>query len=632
MGLFGRNKDKTPPAPAEPDAAKSLVITQELSSYVHEFGWPTGTAYGLIYRRQPAVRTVVDFLAKNIAQLNPKVYLRTSGSDREEIDMHGLAVLLRRPNPDTTRFRLLRDLVSDIAVHDRAYLQKDQVPFPKAIVRVPASRIRRTEEDGKVVYRQPDGKLIPRERLVVFSGYAPDGDWRDEDGVSPMETLRRVLAEESSSQLHRQNMWQNAARQAGVIERPVDAPPWDDPGRQRFRTDWTNTTTGAGNAGRTAVLEEGMHWNPSSFSPKDTEYIEGRRLTFEEVCRAYNMSPQLFAGDSANANIEAFHRHLYQDTLGPWLRMLQDELELQLLPDFRDPSTLRIYVEFNLGEKLKGSFEEQARTLVTAVGVPYIAVNEGRALLNLPRIDDGAFDTPIQPLNVMYGGQPAVTVPTEVPQPKRRAQKSAPAGAIRRRNEAAKTHTVLFERYFKAQSKAVKAKAAAFDMDRWNQKLTGELYSARVNLAGKTGKLAATQIGGVYDEKRTLNFLQEGARRQAERVNNQTAELLDAAEDEEAVAAVFEEAASSRSAYLGSSTAVEVINFARHEAAYQSSQEDGKQRTKTWVVTSAKSRHPELDGETVGLDDTFSNGAAWPGDANAGEDEVAGCQCLLDLS
>jgi len=95
--------------------------------------------------------------------------------------------------------------------------------------------------------------------------------------------------------------------------------------------------------------------------------------------------------------------------------MLQDEIDAQLLslPEFDEG--FPTYSEFNLADKLKGSFEEQGRTLVTSVGVPYMSINEGRARLNLTRIDDPSFDVPIQPLNVMYGGQPSVVVPTADP-------------------------------------------------------------------------------------------------------------------------------------------------------------------------------------------------------------------------
>lgn len=67
-------------------------------------------------------------------------------------------------------------------------------------------------------------------------------------------------------------------------------------------------------------------------------------------------------------------------------------------------------------------------------------------------------------------------------------------------------------------------------------------------------------------------------------------------------------------------------------------QEVGKQNgaaTKTWRVTSNNPRpsHAAMDGETVGLDEAFSNGAMWPCDtAVLDVDEVAGCSCVLDIN
>jgi hypothetical protein len=81
--------------------------------------------------------------------------------------------------------------------------------------------------------------------------------------------------------------------------------------------------------------------------------------------------------------------------------MIQQELELQLLPDFEDISG--VYVEFNVHEKLRGSFEEQAIQLQTSVGGPWMTRNEARARMNLPQVPDG--DELITPLNVTTGGQ-----------------------------------------------------------------------------------------------------------------------------------------------------------------------------------------------------------------------------------
>ena len=104
------------------------------------------------------------------------------------------------------------------------------------------------------------------------------------------------------------------------------------------------------------------------------------------------------------------HRALYQDTLGPWQAMLEDEIELQLLSDFGDSDD--IYVEFNISQKLSGSFEEQAAALNAAVGSPWMTRNEARARVNLPAIPDPAFDQPVTRLDLAEGQAQKDEAPT----------------------------------------------------------------------------------------------------------------------------------------------------------------------------------------------------------------------------
>jgi phage portal protein BeeE len=103
------------------------------------------------------------------------------------------------------------------------------------------------------------------------------------------------------------------------------------------------------------------------------------------------------------SNITEQHKMLYQDTLGPWLTMIQDEIALQLIPEFEPgPKAHDFYVEFNLREKLTGSFEQRGAVLSQAVGAPWLTRNEARAMDNRPPVDGG--DELIRPLNVTQNG------------------------------------------------------------------------------------------------------------------------------------------------------------------------------------------------------------------------------------
>ena len=375
--------------------------------------FPLFDSYGLMYRKQPAVRTVVDFIAQNIAQLNPKVYDKVGPTDRREWPDHPVAELLHHPNPDTTRYRFLFATVADQCIYDRAYWRKvKKNGLTETLARIPPSRmeVEVDYENLSTIYRFK-GKIVPRDSLVVLPGYHPDGG---EQGVSPLETLRRVLAEDWAAGIYREYMWRNGARQPMIVERGVDAPEWSPEARDRFLQSFGEAIRNG--QGSPPMLEDGMKAVVAAFSPEQSQYIEGRQLTQVEVARVYAPSLVGLMGSSAPRNaVESFHRQLYQDVLGPRLRMIQDEIDLQLLDTDEMDAGGDPYCEFNLTDKLKGSFEEQADVLIRSVGVPYLSINEARARLNLPGLTGPEYAEPIQPLNVLYGGQPSVVNPTADP-------------------------------------------------------------------------------------------------------------------------------------------------------------------------------------------------------------------------
>ncbi|EHK86392.1 phage portal protein [Rhodococcus pyridinivorans] len=373
-------------------------------------------SYYEMWRTQHAVRTSVTFLARNIAHLGVHVFRRNGDADRERLTEHPLAQLLSRPGPKTTRYRLFDALVHDLAIYDRAYwlkvkasdgvasLQRLPVQFvtPKGESWVSPERFEIKGSKGKIE--------VAAEEVVYFRGYSNT----TEGGESPLEGLRQVLLEEYESSRLRAQLLKNGARTSGYLERPLAAPPWSAEAKNKFATGWRAQYSGDGSRpGGTPILEDGMQFKPAAQTSEQLQYIEARKLTREEVAAAYFIPPTMLGlmGGATYSNIREQHKQLYQDCLAPWLQMIKEEIELQLVPDLGD--TEGVYVEFNLREKLTGSFEERATQIQTSVGAPYLTRNEARALDNRPPIEGG--DELIVPLNVLIGGQasPTDVSPTE---------------------------------------------------------------------------------------------------------------------------------------------------------------------------------------------------------------------------
>lgn len=418
--------------------------------------------YAAMYEQQPNLRTVIDFIARNVAQLGVHAYRRVSDTDRERLVDHDVPRWLRKPNPSTTQYRLIEALMKDLGIYYSAYWIKVRDANRKLVglVRLPPESVEPVGYllvDG-FVWTTPDHQRwqLAAEDVVYFGNYSPSNPIT---GISPIETLRRTLAEECASADYRESFWTNAARLEGVIERPAAAPKWSPTQKQDFREQWQARFSGQ--PGQTAVLEDGMQFKPTSYSAKDSEYVDSRKLTREEVARAYHIPlPMVGILDYATfSNIKEQHKQLYQDSLGPWLEYLVDEFARQLLPEASDQD--RVYFEFNIAAKLAGSFEEQAAALQVLVGRPVMTANEGRARLNLPSMkDDPTADQLSAPLNTTsgYGGSVKSTEPT-VPT-------AASAGAIR---SAWNRQRKILDQIDPAN------RAAAFDVERWDRELAHDL-------------------------------------------------------------------------------------------------------------------------------------------------------------
>lgn len=617
--------------------------------------------YAQLYRTQPEVRTVVDFLARNLAQLGIHVFRRVSDVERVRLTDHPLTALLNRPNPSTTAYRMIDTLVHDVCIFDNHYWLKvrdesDPRRSPLNLRRIQPGRITPTGDDWleaeKYQIRGNRGRIdVDANDVVHFHGYNPDDDQRI--GCPPIESLRQILSEEWAANQYREQLWRNGARLGGVISRPSDAPEWSTTAKQRFRSEFQASYSGASDeAGAVALLEDGMTFTPSSVTPRDSQYIESRKLTREEVARSYHVPlPMVGILDHATfTNIKEQHKQLYQDCLGPWLEMIQQEIELQLLPDL--PDTTNVYVEFNFAAKLNGSFEEQAAQLQSAVGGPYMTRNEARARLNLSMLDDG--NELITPLNVTLGTVPVSVEPDSPAQPTPAEPKAVRVLAKARvPQEHTDKATDTLARFFNRQGAAVlsqlgaeKARGAVkadigdvFDIERWNGELSADLLLISQKAALTAAQSTMADIGlptDAFDPQVMGPWLTEHAAGVAQAVNTVTAAALKSAfngEPDDAVLAtvnaLFDTYRTSRATEIANTLTSAMAGFGTVEAGKH---HGGEGATKTWRTGSnPRPEHAAMDGQTVPIDDTFSDGSRWPG--GSGNTELdSNCNCDVTVS
>lgn len=601
------------------------------------------------WRTQPNVRKVVDFIARNAA-IPMHAYERVSDTDRRRLSGEPLAQVLGAPRRGVGPFRFWHSVISDGLLYDRWCILKDYSSGSLELVQVPSWRLR-IETDalrrvtGLRYWAGDDGRLtgddawikIDLDEAIFDHGYAPR-----RAGLSPIETLRDILDESAEAVAFRREVWANGVRGAEYIKRPKEAQ-WTPEALDRFKTGMSAYQRGGSSAGGVPVLEDGMEFaNREAMTSKDALDLDGRALTAIECAAAWHIAPELVGARQGNySNVREYRQMLYRDSLGPYIQPIEQAINAQLVPDLANGRS--IYVEANIESKLRGSFEEQAQIMSTATGAPYVTRNETRARMNMPPIPGG--DELVTPLNVLVGGQASPTdsgsqnvSPKTAALPSTKdAEARQKAATDAQRDKVAEVLAAFFARQGKSVLSAIGADRDWWDEKRWDGELSDDLFRVTHTLADLLGKSEAERLGysDGYDADQTLKFLRAVADRRAKAINETTKAQVEAAiaDPDSDPAQVFQTATDSRASGVGSLVTTAVAGFAIREAGHQIAQREGVTPTKTWVVNSKspRSSHSSMNGETVAIDEPFSNGMQFPGDYGDA-DEVAGCQCSIVTS
>ena len=357
-----------------------------------------------LWAEQPHLRTVTDFIARNIASVSMHVYRREDDGGRERVRDTKLARWVKRSAPEQLTYDLIYGSVMDLCLYDECIWAV--IPDEVHVRRIAPTWVREYRWKDPWTLRSivlSDDKTglpmeIPAENIVRISGYTP-GTMKH--GTTPVRALKDTLKEQLEAASYRAQLWRNGPRLGGVIERPQGAN-WTNTQRQRFLRGWRSQYSGRGSvAGGTPVLEDGMTFKPYHLKANDEKVVEVTKLSKETVASIYHVNPVMVGMlDNSNySNVREFRKSLYGDSLGPVIKKLEDTINQFLLPKFGMEDG--VYVEFNLEEKLRANFEEKAAVTSQAVGGPWMTRNEARAQNNLPAVEGG--DDLIVPLNVQAG-------------------------------------------------------------------------------------------------------------------------------------------------------------------------------------------------------------------------------------
>lgn len=356
-----------------------------------------------------AVFCAIRIISESIASLPIHLY-ETKGKGRSRVFDHPLVDLLDNPNSEMTRFELFEVLQSHLCLRGNCYAQKVMAPSGAILelVPLPVSQvsISRSAADGSLLYTYQDanGKTVfGADEIVHVRGLGSDGVV----GYSPVTLAREAIGLGLAAERFGGKLFKNGARPSAIVKHPKRL---SEQVASRLRSQLESIYSGIDNSHRIAVLEEGMEWEKTGFTPEDAQFLGSRKFQISEIARIFRVPPHMMADleKATFSNIEHQSQEFVTHTLRPWLVRWEHRLNRTLL---EGEDRRRYKFEFSVEGLLRGDTTTRYAAYSTGRNWGWLSVNDIRRFENLSELPPEEGDVYLQPLNM----QPLGALPPPAP-------------------------------------------------------------------------------------------------------------------------------------------------------------------------------------------------------------------------
>lgn len=362
-----------------------------------------GNARQFVQAYESWVYACVSKNAQSVAKIPLGLFKYVKNGEKwtsEEVTDHPFLDLMRNVNPQMNEYELkeMTQTWLDITGNAYWYLVANRRGEPLEIWVLPSHQIKPITQNGAIAYYEmykEDGgtQRFSTDEIIHFRYPNP---FNPLVGLSPIQAAAYSVESNQYQKQYELAIFRNQATPSGILstEKAVTKENLD-----KIRDIWNARYQGMKNAGKTAVLDNGLKYQAIAMNPKDLDFILGREMTREEICAIFGvpLGKLGIVKDVNRANGEALDALYLAETIEPRTIRIQEKLTERLAPIW----DANLHVMFkNVVPKDKEFLLKERETNIRA-GVT--SINEERAKINLEPLD-GA-DLPLVPIGLIPLGE-----------------------------------------------------------------------------------------------------------------------------------------------------------------------------------------------------------------------------------
>jgi len=355
-----------------------------------------------------AVWACCRVIANSIASLPSNVFEETDKGKVKAFDNPLYGTLTRSPNSAMTASQWMQPTMMSLLLWGNAYTWIDRIGgevvglWPLNPSRVQMLML----ADGTLGYFYSDLRgrthTFTSADVIHFRLYTLDGYI----GLPVLDYHRSMLDFESATTAYAYSIYANGGKPGGVLEYPLSL---SKEQVDRIRQSWQDIHSGPQNAGRVAILEDGMKYTPLSIPLTDLNYIEEKKFSVEQIARIFGVPPHLIGAmdKPTYASVEQQSIEFVRYTINPYVVSLEQSINKALL---EAPYTYKM----NLNGFERSDIRTRYLSYATARQWGWASANDIRALEDQNQIDGGdVYLTPMNMVSAADSGEPLMTPPAQ---------------------------------------------------------------------------------------------------------------------------------------------------------------------------------------------------------------------------
>lgn len=426
MRIFGLTITREKAAPPVPVTDRSGAWHRVYESFTG--AWQKNVTVDIAsVQTYHAIYACMTLIASDIAKLRVMLVQRENSGIWAEVENPAYSPVLRKPNRYQNRIQFWENWVLSKLAKGNTYVlkERDSRNVVKALYIMDPARVTpMVADDGSVFYQlRADNLSGTKLDVMVPASEVIHDRWNclyhPLIGTSPIIACGVAATQGMAIQNNQTHFFNNRSMPGGILTAPGTI---DDTTAARLKTAW-ETNYGGENAGKVAVLGDGLKFEAMAMTAQESQAIEQLKWTAEVACSVFHV-PAYKIGAApvpANSNVQALNLEYYSQALQ---RLIEDA---ELCLDEGLAMANNIGTEFDVENLLRMDSVSQIDYLAKASGI--MKIDEQRKRLNLAPLATGGDTVYLQEQNYSVEalakrdakedpwGSDKPTEPTPLPQP-----------------------------------------------------------------------------------------------------------------------------------------------------------------------------------------------------------------------